>query len=82
MVEIYVDADACPVKDETLRVAGRHGLKTYMVSDGTDVPVRIKLRTPSFSNLSAMPELFASTMLADTIAILGSIDIVMPEVDR
>ncbi len=34
MVEIYVDADACPVKDETLRVAARHGLKTYLVSDG------------------------------------------------
>ncbi len=34
MVEIYVDADACPVKDETLRVAARHGLKIYMVSDG------------------------------------------------
>ena len=34
MVEIYVDADACPVKDETLRVAARHGLKIWMVSDG------------------------------------------------
>ncbi|WP_425403087.1 YaiI/YqxD family protein [Hwanghaeella sp.] len=34
MVEIYVDADACPVKEETERVAGRHGLKIYMVSDG------------------------------------------------
>jgi len=34
MVEIYIDADACPVKDETLRVAQRHGLKTLMVSDG------------------------------------------------
>ncbi len=34
MVEIYVDADACPVKDETERVATRHGLKIYMVSDG------------------------------------------------
>jgi hypothetical protein len=34
MVEIYVDADACPVKDETLRVAARHRLKTYLVSDG------------------------------------------------
>ncbi len=31
---IYVDADACPVKDETLRVAERHGLKTYLVTDG------------------------------------------------
>ena len=34
MIEIYVDADGCPVKDETLRVAARHGLKTYLVSDG------------------------------------------------
>ena len=33
-VDIYVDADACPVKDEVLRVAARHGLKTYLVSDG------------------------------------------------
>ena len=34
MVEIYVDADACPVKDETVSVAARHNLKTYMVCDG------------------------------------------------
>jgi len=34
MVDIYVDADACPVRDETVRVAARHGLKTYLVSDG------------------------------------------------
>ena len=34
MVEIYVDADACPVKDEVVRIATRHDLKTYMVSDG------------------------------------------------
>ncbi len=34
MPEIYVDADACPVKDEVVRVAERHGLKTYLVCDG------------------------------------------------
>lgn len=34
MVKIYVDADACPVKPETVRVAGRHGLKTLFVTDG------------------------------------------------
>ncbi len=34
MVDIYVDADACPVRDETIRVAARHSLKTYLVSDG------------------------------------------------
>jgi len=40
VVEIYVDADACPVKDEVLRVAARHGLKTRMVSDGGIRPSR------------------------------------------
>jgi NADH-quinone oxidoreductase subunit D len=55
---------------------------TYIVSDGTDIPVKMKLRTPSFSNLSAMSEVLAGTMLADTIAILGSIDVVLPEIDR
>lgn len=34
MVEIYIDADACPVKDEVVRVAARHGIATLMVSDG------------------------------------------------
>ncbi len=34
MTEIFVDADASPVKDEVVRVASRHGLKTFMVSDG------------------------------------------------
>jgi uncharacterized protein YaiI (UPF0178 family) len=40
MTEIYIDADACPVKEETLRVARRHGLKTYIVSDGGVRPER------------------------------------------
>ncbi len=40
MTAIYVDADACPVKDEAVRVAARHGLKTYMVSDGGIRPSR------------------------------------------
>lgn len=40
MVSIFVDADACPVKDEVLRVATRHKLKTFMVSDGGIRPSR------------------------------------------
>ncbi len=40
MPEIYIDADACPVRDETLRVAARHDLKTFMVSDGGIRPVQ------------------------------------------
>jgi uncharacterized protein YaiI (UPF0178 family) len=34
MADIYVDADACPVKDEVVKVAARHSLKTYLVSNG------------------------------------------------
>jgi uncharacterized protein YaiI (UPF0178 family) len=40
MVEIYIDADACPVKDETIRVANRHKLKTWLVCDGGIRPSR------------------------------------------
>jgi uncharacterized protein YaiI (UPF0178 family) len=40
MVEIYIDADACPVKDETIRVAARHKLKTWLVCDGGIRPSR------------------------------------------
>ena len=54
----------------------------YIVSDGTEIPVKLKLRTPSFSNLSACPDVLANTMVADTITIVGSIDVVMPEIDR
>jgi NADH-quinone oxidoreductase subunit D len=54
----------------------------YLVSDGSETPFKIKLRTPSFSNLAAMPKVLRGTMVADTIAIVGSIDIVLPEIDR
>jgi NADH-quinone oxidoreductase subunit D len=54
----------------------------YLVSDGGDMPTRLKLRTPSFSNLSAMVDVLPGTSVADTIAIVGSIDVVLPEVDR
>jgi NADH-quinone oxidoreductase subunit D len=54
----------------------------YIVSDGSETPLRVKLRTPSFSNLASMPAVLRGTMIADTIAIVGSIDVVMPEIDR
>ncbi len=57
-------------------------LGIYLVSDGSRVPWRMKWRTPSFSNLSVLPGLLAGTLVADTIAILGSLDLVIPEIDR
>lgn len=54
----------------------------YIVSDGSEIPYRIHLRTPSFANLASLRRLLPGTMVADVVAILGSIDIVLPEIDR
>ncbi len=62
--------------------APRGELGFYIVSDGTPKPVRVKGRSPCFSALSVMQELSRGLMVADIIAIIGSIDIVMGEVDR
>ena len=54
----------------------------YIVSQGDVKPYRIKLRVPSFANLSLFPELAVDTLVADLVANLGSIDVVIPEIDR
>ncbi len=60
----------------------RGQLGWFLVADKEQEPWRLRPRCPSFNNLSAMGEALAGTMVADTIAILGSLDIVMPEIDR
>lgn len=55
----------------------------YIVMDGKrDIPERCKVRSPSFSNLSMVPAISKGVLLADLVAILGSVDIVLGEVDR
>jgi NADH-quinone oxidoreductase subunit D len=54
----------------------------YIVSDGTPSPNRVKVKAPCFVNLSALPAMSRGAMIADIVAILGSIDIVLGEVDR
>ena len=61
----------------------RGELAFFMTADGrSDIPKRLKARAPSFSNLSILPEISKGCMLADLIAIVGSIDFIMGEVDR
>lgn len=61
----------------------RGELGFYIISDGhTSSPFRVKARAPSFVNLSVLPEISKGYMIADLIAILGSVDIVLGEVDR
>ena len=65
------------------RVEGPRGeLGYFIISDGSVNPFRVKVRGPSFVNLAIMDELCKGHMVADIIAILGSIDIVLGEVDR
>jgi len=54
----------------------------YIISDGKPKPVRIKMRSPAFCNLSILSEISEGWMLSDLIAILGSLDIVLGEIDR
>jgi NADH-quinone oxidoreductase subunit D len=54
----------------------------YVVSDGTNTPWRVKLRPPSFVNIQVLPRLIEGHMVADAIAIIGSVDFVMGEADR
>ena len=54
----------------------------YIISDGSTSPFRVKARSPSFVNLSVLPEICRGSMIADVVAITGSTDIVLGEVDR
>jgi NADH-quinone oxidoreductase subunit D len=54
----------------------------YLVSDGSKKPYRVHFRPPSFVNISALNKLVAGRMVADVIACIGSIDIVLGEIDR
>jgi NADH-quinone oxidoreductase subunit D len=60
----------------------RGDLGYYIVSDGSPVPFRLKMRSPAFTALSVLGELSQGWMLSDIIAILGSLDIVLGEIDR
>jgi NADH-quinone oxidoreductase subunit D len=59
---------------------GEHGFS--IVSDGTNRPYRIKLRAPSFYACQGLPKLIVGGMIADVIAVIGSTDVVMGDVDR
>ena len=54
----------------------------YIVSDGTKNPYRIKIRPPSFVNLEGLPKMVEGCLIADVVAVIGSLDIVLGEIDR
>ena len=54
----------------------------YVVSDGTAKPYRVHMRSPSYVNLQALPKMCEGRLIADVVAAIGSIDIVLGEIDR
>ena len=54
----------------------------YVVSDGSNRPYRVKIRPPSFVNLEALPKMIEGSLLPDVVATIGSLDIVLGEIDR
>jgi NADH-quinone oxidoreductase subunit D len=62
--------------------AARGRFMVRIVSDGKEMPYRVKLRTPSFSNLSLYEEASRGMILPDALAMMGSLDLVIPDIDR
>jgi NADH-quinone oxidoreductase subunit D len=54
----------------------------YVVSDGTAKPMRVHMRSPSYANLQALSKMCEGGLIADAVAAIGSIDIVLGEIDR
>ncbi len=72
-----------PVGEVAMAVETPRGeLVIYIESDGSKKPCRVKYRVPSFANLSIFAKLARGQLLADALAVLGSMDMVIPEVDR
>jgi NADH-quinone oxidoreductase subunit D len=59
---------------------GAYGI--LLVSEGGTEPYRAKFRTPSYANLAVLQDVMPGYMVADLVGILGSIDVIIPEIDR
>ncbi len=62
--------------------ASKGELGFYIISDGSGHPFRLKIRSPSFSNLQSLPDMMENCMISDTVVIIGSVDPVMGEADK
>ncbi len=81
--KIVTEGFAVPRGEAYVAVESPRGeLAYYIVSDGGSKPYRVHMRTPSFGNLQALPAMIEGTLIADSIAGLGSMDFVLGDVDR
>jgi len=81
--KLYTEGFHVPAGETYTAVEAPKGeFGVYLVSDGSNKPYRCKIRAPGFAHLQAMDYICRGHMLADSVAILGSMDIVFGEVDR
>jgi NADH-quinone oxidoreductase subunit D len=72
-----------PAGDYYHSIEGPKGeIGCYLVSDGTGSPARVHVRPPSFINLQALRQMSIGHLVADVVAIIGTLDIVLGEIDR
>src|SRR5271157_4713166 len=81
--KIVTEGFAVPAGQVYQAVEGAHGeIGYYVVSDGTAKPYRVHMRGPSFANLQTLGKMCEGQLIADVVAAIGSIDIVLGDVDR
>lgn len=72
-----------PAGEAYARIENSRGeLGTYLISDGTKKPLRVKTRGGSYNQLQALPLMCHDVLVADLVAIFATLDVIMPEVDR
>ncbi|GBD15902.1 NADH-quinone oxidoreductase subunit 4 [bacterium HR26] len=81
---IWVIKGFSPPKGEVYQAIehSKGELGYYIVSDGSPIPYRLRIRSPDFVNLQSLPYMAQGAMLADVVALIGTIDIVLGSVDR
>ncbi|HLE36040.1 MAG TPA: NADH dehydrogenase (quinone) subunit D [Candidatus Acidoferrales bacterium] len=81
--KIFTEGFAPPPGEVYQTIESPRGeLGFYVASDGSPKPMRVKVRAPSFINLQALPKMVEGRLIADVVACIGTIDIVLGEVDR
>jgi NADH-quinone oxidoreductase subunit D len=81
--KLVVEGFTPPVGEVYHSIEGPKGeIGFFIVSDGSNKPYRVRVRPPCFANLSALSKMVEGRLLADVVAVIGSIDIVLGEIDR